>query len=398
MSISLKEKIKFSLDTKFWSLSNIDLLTKNLKDEKKLKYHEDNIHLKAGAGWLKEAQDTQSDGGFSGRFNIKTGWSSSYPETTGYIIPTLIALSKELNDLNYINRAARAVEFLLSLQTNEGGFPGREVNDNLALASIFNTGQIINGLLEWYKYSKDEKALDAAIKAGKWMASVQEGDGSWKKFTYLNNVYSYSSHASCWLADLGNYINDGIILDSALKHYEWVLKNQDPETGWFYLSGFSNEDHTEKKSVTHTIAYTLWGIQYMAEIFNRTDGLEAVEKAARKIADLQLKYDFLPGILNSKWESKSSYSCMTGNAQMALIWLRLYQLKNNNKYLDAAIKSIDSIKSTQNLSSSNKGIKGGIQGSFPIWGDYIFMAFPNWAAKFFIDAILMKKRIFTNNK
>ena len=73
-----------------------------------MKYYEDNIHLKAGAGWLKEAQDTQSDGGFSGRFNIKTGWSSSYPETTGYIIPTLIALSKELNDLNYINRAERA--------------------------------------------------------------------------------------------------------------------------------------------------------------------------------------------------------------------------------------------------------------------------------------------------
>ena len=176
------------------------------------------------------------------------------------------------------------------------------------------------------------------------------------------------------------------------------LKNQDSETGWFSLSGFSNEDHIEKKSVTHTIAYTLWGIQYMAEIFNRTDGLEAVEKAAEKIADLQLKYDFLPGVLNSKWELKSSFSCMTGNAQMALIWLRLYQLKNNNKYLDAAIKSIDSIKSIQNLSSSNKGIKGGIPGSFPIWGDYIFMAFPNWAAKFFIDAILMKKRVFTNNK
>ena len=31
------------------------------------------------------------------------------------------------------------------------------------------------------------------------------------------------------------------------------------ETGWFYYSGFSSDDHNEKRSVTHTIAYTLWG-------------------------------------------------------------------------------------------------------------------------------------------
>ena len=38
-------------------------------------------------------------------------------------------------------------------------------------------------------------------------------------------------------------------------------------------------------------------------------------------------------------------SCLTGNSQMALIWLRLYTLNKNKKYLEAAIKSIDSSNS-----------------------------------------------------
>ena len=303
-----------------------------------------------------------------------------------------------MDDLDFISRAEKAIKFLLSLQLNEGGFPGDEVNENKIVPSMFNTGQIINGLLEWYKYSKEEKVLSSAIKAGKWMASIQENDGSWKKFTYLDSVYSYSSHASCWLADLGNYINDKNILETAIKHYEWVLKNQDSETGWFYFSGFTDEDHKEKRSVMHTIAYTLWGILYMADIFNRADGINAVEKAAQKIADLQMDFDFLPGVLNYKWEPQSSYSCMTGNAQMALIWLKLYELKKNEIYLNAAVRSINSIKLVQDLKNSDKGIRGGVPGSYPLWGDYIFMAFPNWAAKFFIDAILMKERVLSINK
>ncbi len=394
---ALKQKIKYSLDAKLWTRSNIELLLKNLN---KINGHSlpDDTHLKESAEWLKRAQDVNNDGGFSGRFALKGGWSSSYPETTGYIIPTFLKLSEEFNDKKYLDRAEKAVDFLLRLQLNEGAFPGGELKENPTLPSMFNTGQIINGLLEWYKFSKEEKVLDAAIKAGNWMVSIQEVDGSWKKYTYFNEVVSYSSHSSCWLADLGNYTNNKKFLESALKHFEWVLKQQNKETGWFHLSGFFSEDHKENKAVLHTIAYTLWGVLYMAEIFKRTDGIDAVEKAALNIADLQEKNKMLPGVLDYKWNSKSSYSCITGNAQMALVWLKLYQLKKNKKYLNAAVKAIDSVKKIQDLKSSDTGIRGGIPGSFPVWGDYMFMTFPNWAAKFFIDALLAKKAALSNPK
>jgi hypothetical protein len=37
--------------------------------------------------------------------------------------------------------------------------------------------------------------------------------------------------------------------------------------------------------------------------------------------------------------------------------------------------------------------RGAIPGSFPIWGRYEPFAFPNWATKFFCDALLLEKEI-----
>ena len=43
------------------------------------------------ADWMAEAQDhsTTHDGGVAGHYSLVDGWSASYPETTGYIVPTI---------------------------------------------------------------------------------------------------------------------------------------------------------------------------------------------------------------------------------------------------------------------------------------------------------------------
>src|SRR6476619_142647 len=80
-------------------------------------------HLRAAATWLERAQDVSGDGGICGRFRLGTGWSASYPETTGYLVPTLLTLSDEV-DKRFAQRAARAMEFLAKLQLPSGAFPG----------------------------------------------------------------------------------------------------------------------------------------------------------------------------------------------------------------------------------------------------------------------------------
>lgn len=49
------------------------------------------------------------------------------------------------------------------------------------------------------------------------------------------------------------------------------------------------------------------------------------------------------------------------------------------------------MKTTQNLKSLNSGIRGGIPGAFPIYGWYAPFSFPNWAAKFFVDSLMLEE-------
>ena len=78
---------------------------------------------------------------------------------------------------------------------------------------------------------------------------------------------------------------------------------------------------------------------------------------------------------------------------MALIWLRRFELKGDIRYVNAALKALDLVKLAQPMSSGDTGIRGGIPGSFPVWGAYISNTLPNWAAKFFVDGLLAKKRV-----
>jgi methionyl-tRNA formyltransferase len=45
--------------------------------------------------------------------------------------------------------------------------------------------------------------------------------------------------------------------------------------------------------------------------------------------------------------------------------------------------------------SRHPGIRGGVPGSDPIWGDYLYMALPSWGAKFLIDALLAKHGVLS---
>jgi hypothetical protein len=46
---------------------------------------------------------------------------------------------------------------------------------------------------------------------------------------------------------------------------------------------------------------------------------------------------------------------------------------------------------TQDVTSPAAPHYGGIKGSLPIYGRYAPLQYPNWATKFFIDALLSKK-------
>ncbi len=165
-----------------------------------------------------------SDGGFVGRYNLRSGWSSSYPETTGYIIPTLLRLADTLGDDDYFKRAERAIEFLLSVQLPSGAFPGAEIAENRTNPSPFNTGQIMHGLQAWTKRTGDERCRTALFRAGRWLCEIQDPSGAWLKFFYQELATTYSAHLTCWLAEAGEFLSDEPMLQASSRHLAWVMR------------------------------------------------------------------------------------------------------------------------------------------------------------------------------
>lgn len=348
-------------------------------------------HLFAAARWLARAQDVTGDGGVSGRYLLRGGWTSSYPETTGYLIPTFIALSQELQADEYRERARRCVDFLASVRLPGGAFPGGEIGENRTQPSVFNTAQIVHGLVEWHRATGEQRAIDMAIDAGNWLVSRLDADGAWRTHVYLGTPVAYAAHASCWLAQLGATVREPRFSEAAVRNMEWVLSLQDPASGWFDRAGWDEREFDERYAETHTIAYTIWGVLYTALTCGHQAGLAAARRAAVSVARRLELSRRLPGKLDAQWKPRARYQCLTGNAQMALIWMRLDEHECNPMLVNAAFKAIDQVKAAQSMANPDPGIRGGVPGSDPIWGDYISYALPNWAAKFYIDALLAKK-------
>jgi len=349
-------------------------------------------HLGAAAAWLAAAQDSQPDGGFSGRYRLRSGWSSSYPETTGYIVPTLLRLADHSGDGTWRERAARAIGFLLGLQLESGAFPGGEVAENRTAPSPFNTGQILTGLVAWAGATGDAATLVAAARAAAWLVGVQDGDGAFRRHYYNDAPSTYSAHLSCWLAEYGVAMDDRPARDAAARHLDWVLGHQDAATGWFALAGFDEVQHARRIAYTHTIAYTIFGVLKTGLLLGRDDAVAAAARAAEGVMRRLELTGRLPGLLDHAWKPVEQAQCLTGNCQMASIWFALTEATGDLRFGNAALKALDLVAHAQDLDNPNPGIRGGIAGSDPVWGSYIRMALPNWAAKFFIDALFERRQ------
>ena len=349
----------------------------------KNKTYSNETHIKAAINWLLNAQKANNDGGVSAMYSLYQGWHSSYSETTGYIIPTMLNYYNKTKDEKIKESALRMANWELAKQLKEGAFPGGEKNGK-ELPIVFNTGQVIFGIVRAYQETKDEKYKKAAIKAADWLVSIQNKDGCWDKFTYLNQIHTYNTRAAWALLRAHEITNSIKYKKAAIKNIEWALKQQQ-ENGWFKHNAF----HETQEPLLHTIAYSIQGILESGIYLKNKKYINAAKRAADALLKKQRKDGSLPGSFDNNWNSSVSWSCLTGNSQISIIWLRLYYLTKEKSYFDAAKKINNYVKSAQDVKSLNKGVNGGIKGAYPIYGWYAPFCYPNWAAKFFIDSLML---------
>lgn len=334
--------------------------------------------------WVLTAQ--RADGGVPAYYSLLTGYSKSYPEVTGYLVPTLYNFAKFRTDSGAATAAERATRWLLSLQMPDGAFPGG-LQGGEGQASIFNTGQILHGLTRGHKEIHDPAIGRAAIAAADWLVQMQCADGSWSgPGSYQGGAHTYYIMVSWALAELSKEIGDPKYGEAAERNLNWTLSYFRP-TGW--IDGINLEGYPE---YSHFIAYVLQGALECAVLRDRNDAIEAAAKSAWLLLRKFETNKCLYGAYERDFKNGKRFACLTGNAQMSCVWLRLFEVTGDLRYFNAALKMNEMLKRLI-PARGGPGIAGGISGSYPIWGDYQPLRYISWGCKFFADALLHEQRL-----
>ncbi len=364
----------------------------------------DAAHLQAAISWLCRAHDAGGGGGVSAEYRLVGGWNPPYPETSGYIVPTFLDHARNTGDASLVERAQRICGWEISIQLPTGAVRGGQgIND---YPIVFNTGQVMIGWNAMVRENGDERCLEASKRAGDWLCEVQAKDGpvagSWTQHTLHEEPHAYHTRVAWPVLELARITGDEKYLDCGARFVEWVLSGCHDD-GWIDYMAFKVGD----PALTHTIAYTARGLLECAECLRdaRPELAERAVAGARGIAErLFHAYERskrgptadprpLPGTYAEGWRPvATSWTCLTGNCQLAIIWLMLQRLDGDPRWMNTALKTMDQNKAAQSLTSTEPGIRGAIAGSFPIWGKYIQLSYPNWATKFFADALMLQEQ------
>lgn len=346
--------------------------------------HDSDRHLREAIAWLYRAQDATEDRGVSHSYLLGKGWMRSYPETTGYIIPTLLNWYRLTGEDEARRRALEMADWELTIQLGNGAIPALSNGEPV----VFDTGQVLFGWLNAYTETNDCKYLDAAIRGGDWLLANLDNDHTWRRYGNpgSNEPNLYNVRFAWALLDLARMSDDEKYARGTENFLQWVL-NQEEEEGWFRYNCLTDNDHP----LLHTIAYTAQGLLEAGVILKSQRCLDAVIRIADALSGHIGADGRMPGRYGRSWQPAVNWSCLTGMAQMAIVWQRLDQIEGGTKYRPATQKVVHFLKRTHDVTTRNPGVRGGIKGSFPVNGGYGTYRILNWATKFFIDALLLEQ-------
>ena len=361
------------------------------RDRAGLPEHDPGIEqaVAAAAQWLGVAQDRSAshDGGVARHYSLLDGWSTSYPETTGYIIPTMLEYARRSGDESCRHRARRMLDWLVDIQLPDGGFQGGLIDSRPVRTVTFNSGQILLGLAAGATQLGDARYLQAMHRAAAWLSRTQDDDGCWRAypspFTAAGEK-TYDTHVAWALFEAARVAPGSGYEEAAIRNVRWALTHQ-RANGW--LGRCCLGEPTQP--LTHTIGYALRGVVEAYRFTGDDTFLQSACRIADALAGAIDSNGFLPGRLRADWSAAVSWSCLTGASQIAICWMMLDGCPGSARYLDAARLANRYVRRSMRLDGSD-GLRGGVKGSFPVDGDYGSFETLSWAAKFSIDANFME--------
>jgi hypothetical protein len=343
-------------------------------------------HLQAAVDWLRRAQDATPDDGVAQTYFVKTRrWAKSYPETTGYIIPTLYRYAEVYGDPDARARARRMAHWECDIQLPDGGVVAGALGDS-DQPTIFNTGQVLFGWARAFEMESDERLRDAAVRAADWLCKVQDPDGCWRRFgspMTSRHVNTYNTRTAWALARTYEVSGNSRYLDCAVRNCDWAMTQRNRQ-GWLAQNCLLDD----RQPYVHTIAYAMRGLLEVGVVARRTDFIDAACQIGAALLKRLPANGALPGRFDADWQTTVRYACLTGNAQLAVNWGRVFLLRGGDDFRAGVHRIVEFLKTTQPLTGDSNE-RGGLKGSHPIDGGYHPWQFPNWATKYLVDALMM---------
>jgi hypothetical protein len=354
----------------------------------------DEPHVIPAIQWLERAQDVTRTGGIARGYSLSAhpefgsaGWEPEYPETTGYIIPTLYTASHLFRRPDLAERATQAALREIEIQLPNGAVRGGTVVHPPAPV-VFNTGQVLFGWLAALAETGRTEFELAAYQAAKYLAEELDCDGIWRhgRSPYAQKHATLYNARTAWaLAEAGKRLEVPAFVDAAAKALNAVV-NRQHGNGWLPACCLNDP----QRPLLHTIAYAIRGLVEGGRVLDNAKMVQAGATAAERLANLVPADGRLAGRFDAQWRPAVRWCCLTGNAQMANNWLRLSIITGDSKWRLPVSSVLPFLKSTQNRTTMDPGLHGGIKGANPLTGGYGRMEVLSWATKFFVDALMRR--------
>lgn len=387
-NLARPENREFSEHVKYEKKRVLELAARGIPDQ-----IEERLEL--AINWLLRAQAaTNDDGVAQGYFPLTPGepWKPSYPETTGYIVTTLLQCAREFDREDLAQAALRMADWEIAVQMSGGAVQGGTISPpDEQKAAAFNTGMVADGWVSAYEFSGDKAYLDAALRACHFLADDLDESGFFQtngKFVRGDEVKTYTCLCAWAMYRAGLAAEDNRLMDAAIRSIEAALSQRN-ELGWF-RNNCLNYSHMP---LTHTIGYALQGIFEVGVLSGRQDFIDATRETLAGALSPMHDNGYLAARLDQQWKPVAEHVCLTGSVQLAILCYRFAEEFGEQEFVEAGHRLSSFVKATQLVSGSNENMIGGIQGSYPILGEYMMGGYPNWATKYFIDALMLQRKI-----
>lgn len=347
-------------------------------------------HLDAAIRWILHAHAQSAEGGVPHSWDVRRQrWHADYPETTGYIIPTLLDYDAFFGAPEARLAALRMAEWEMRVQLTDGGVRAGTMDAEVVVPTIFNTGQVLFGWARAFAATADERFALALRRAADWLVAAQDADGCWRRFPSPfapgHPEKAYNTRSAFGLIRAFEALGERRWLDAAKANASWAMAQARPNA---FLPHNCLTDAVNP--LTHTLAYSMRGLMEVGVATGEPRFIEHAIRMIDAVARHQRADGAIPGRFTPEWQPAGRWTCLTGNSQLAINWWRLSRITGDERFVRHAQAASRFNMRVQDLRLTDPERAGGIKGSHPLGEDYMTWRYPNWAAKFFCDALMFE--------